>query len=502
MIQITENRFEKYAIPEEFKKIVRYDSISHMWIHCVKEYADITAIVDKKEYTYAQLDRDAAVLRGVLVDNGIKKGSHVGIQLPNSYDFVKAYIAIQTMGCVAVLLPEHLDDKTVYGCTMKYKLDALIYLAANENKMTITRSANPGVALIEVNETSDTEVAIYENSPEDYSTIVFTGGTTGKSKGALLTHKAMMSGIVNGCYGYEGIFFQKYMLILPLTHVFGLIRNMLTPLYTGCTNFICRNPKDMFKDMAVFNPTTLIMVPALAEMALNLSKQFQRPMYGNALKNIICGASAVPPYLMKEYDKLGVKLMPGYGLTESANLVSGNPENLAKPDSVGIPYPGQQFKIVDGELWIKGDNMMTCYFGEDEENENAYTDGWFMTGDLVRFDEEGFLYITGRKKDVIVLSSGENVSPEEVEAAFCKLDILTDAMVYDDYAEGREVLVLEVFPRATELSKLQLENEEEYIRNKLNEINATLPAFMRVSKFIVRTTDFERTPAMKKVRKK
>ena len=502
IINVTENRFEKYTPSENMAKLVMYDSVSHMWAHSVSEYAGLTAIDDDREYTYAELDKDAAALRGVLVDKGIARGDNVGIYIPNSYSFVKAYIAVQTMGCVAVLLPAHLDDKSVYGCSLKYNLKAVIYGDAFEEKVTFTSENNPSVKLIKASAVSETVTEICYSAPSDDSTVIFTGGTTGKNKGALLSHKAVMRGVLNGCYGYKDVFCQKYLLVLPLTHVFGLIRNLMTPLYCGCTIHICRNPKDIFREMTAFNPNILVLVPALAEMILNISKQFGKPMYGNALKYIICGASAVPPYLLAEYAKIGVTMFPGYGLTESANLVSGNPETVTKPDSVGIPYPGQQLQIVDGELWLKGDNMMTRYYGEDEENEKAYNDGWFMTGDLVRIDEDGFLYITGRKKDVIVLSTGENISPEEVENAFCKLDILTDAMVYQDNINGREILTLEVFPRAGELSSVKPEDREEYIRKQLGEINQTLPMFMRVSKFVIRDTDFERTPAMKKVRKK
>ena len=151
----------------------------------------------------------------------------------------------------------------------------------------------------------------------------------------------------------------------------------MTSLYTGSTLFICKNNKDMFRDTAVFKPTIMVMVPALAEMALTLSKQFGKNMLGDDMKTIIAGAAAVPPYLVQEYDKLGIKLLPGYGLTESANLVSGNPESLKFPDSVGYPFPNQELKIVDGELWLKGKNMMDGYIGEDEAD--VYEDGWFKT---------------------------------------------------------------------------------------------------------------------------
>ena len=288
------------------------------------------------------------------------------------------------------------------------------------------------------------------------------------------------------------------MLVLPLSHVFGLIRNLMTALYTGSTLFICRNNKDMFRDIAMFRPTVLVLVPALAEMALNLSKKFGKNMLGDSLKYIICGAAAVPPYLIHEYKNVfDIMLLPGYGLTESANLVSGNPENIKKPESVGLLFPNQDVKVVDGELRIKGRNMMIGYIGEEEEG--VYDEeGYFRTGDLVRFDQDGFLYITGRIKEIIVLPTGENISPAELEVRFLELDLIQDAQVYEDVADdGSHFLALEVVPRAPEVAKLGDVNPAAVITAELEKINNTLPTEKRVSRIIVRDSDFERTPSMK-----
>jgi long-chain acyl-CoA synthetase len=259
--------------------------------------------------------------------------------------------------------------------------------------------------------------------------------------------------------------------------------------------YICRNNKDMFRDIAIFKPTILVLVPALAEMALNLSRQFGRNMLGEDMKTIICGAAPVAPYLVNEYDKLGIALLPGYGLTESANLVSGNPEALRKPESVGLIYGGMDYKVVDGELWLKGVNMMDGYATE-EDNATAYEDGYFKTGDLVRIDDEGFLYITGRIKEIIVLSTGENVSPAELETKFGMIDTVQDCLVY----ESDGVLAVEILPRMAVVKALAIEDVEGHFKAKINEINETLPAFMRVNKVIIRTTDFVRSPSMKIVR--
>lgn len=495
IINVTENHFLKYCSQEVMGRIVDYPSVAHMWQECVKMYGELIAVEDGAKYTYNQMDEDISLFRGILASKGVNKGDNIGIIAPNSYDFIKAYLAIQTLGCVAVIIPAHLTAEELLGCTRKFKLKVLVYDAELSDKIKDIEE----IDLVCSNEKGTEKADVVFPDTEDSSTVIFTGGTSGKNKGAVLSNRAVMAGVKNGCYGFDTVFNQRYLLVLPLTHVFGLIRNMLNPLYTGSHVYICRNPKDMFRAMAEFNPTMLVLVPALAEMALTLTKQFKRVMWGNSLKYIICGASAVPAHLIFEYKEYGVNLFQGYGLTESANLVSGNPENIDKPASVGLLYPGQQIKLVDGELWLKGINMMTEYYDEPQENEDAYTDGWFRTGDLVRFDEDGFMYITGRKKNVIVLSTGENISPEDVENAFCKFDIIQDAMIYDEVVEGMQILTLEVYPRPMEKAKIP--DADEYIMSELKKINASLPTFKRVSKIIIREEDFERTPAMKKVRK-
>lgn len=491
--------FRKYTSAEVWEKLRLYASVTEMWENSVKEYADAVAIVDDgKEYTFAQLDADVAAFRTVL---NLEKGMRVGILAANSYEFVKTYLAITTAGGVAVVLPAQLDAGTVFGCCMKFRLAKLVYQPQLQEKTVVAAAQAKHVELIDMTATAETKTAAVACAAEDPCVIMFTGGTTGRSKGALLSNGAVMQGTLNGCYGYPEVFGHRYLLVLPLSHVFGLIRNLMTSLYTGSALFICRNNKDMFRDIAMFKPTILVLVPALAEMALTLSKKFGRNMLGEDLKYIICGAAAVPPYLLSEYRKLGVTLFPGYGLTESANLVSGNPETIEKPDSVGLMYPNQQYRIVDGELWLKGNNMMMGYVGEDEIS--AYEDGWFKTGDLVRVDEDGFLYITGRIKEIIVLSNGENVSPAAVELNFNALPFVQDSQVFEDVNEkGVHFLALEIVPRMTEIAAMGLEDPQTYMMQELERVNKTLLPYERVSRIVIRDTDFQRTPSMKIVRYK
>ncbi len=493
---MTNKQFYKYTDAESFSKIVDFPTVPDMWKNSVANYPNDVAIVDGEDYTFSRLDSEVGSFRSVFRENGVTPGSLIAIFCPNSVGFVKSFIAASTYALPAVLMPAHLDANTVLGITSKFGLKAIVYDESFEEKVALVREQLTEVALIKSSASSDVQTPAVPVSPETPCAFLFTGGTTGKSKAARLSQRAVMAGTKNGCYGIADVFRQRYLLVLPLTHVFGLIRNLMTSLYTGSALYICRNNKEMFRDIAVFKPTVLVLVPALAEMALNLSNQFGRNMLGDDLKAIICGAAPVPPYLIKEYHKRGIKLLPGYGLTESANLVSGNPEPLEKPESVGYFYDGMEYKIVDGELWLKGVNMMDGYASE-EENAIAYEDGYFKTGDLVRIDEDGFLYITGRIKEIIVLSTGENVSPAELEVKFYSLDVIQDCLVYDTREGGKEMLVLEVLPRMSTVKALGISDIEAHLKAEVAKINETLPPFERINKIVVRDTDFIRTPAMK-----
>ena len=492
-------KFRPFCDKQTFDQIVDYNTVQELFRHSTEANAEKTAISDETETTYSKLAEDAARLRGALDAAGVGKGDLVGILLPNSYDAVKSFFAVATKGAVAVLFPVQLPPQAIFGCTMKYGLKAIITAGDLTQKTEMAKSAKPNLAVIDPNREAE-PCAMTEVSPSDPCAMLFTSGTTGQSKGVLLSHRAITTGAKNGCYGYPDVFLQRYVLILPLTHIFGLVRNLMTSIYTGSAMRICRNTKDMFKDIAIFRPSILVLVPALVEMTLNLSRQFGKNMFGPDVKTIICGAAMVPPYLVREYEKLGIKLLPGYGLTESANLVSGNPESSEHPESVGYLYPGLQAKVVEGELWIKGPNVMDCYLNDPKETEAAFVDGWFRTGDLVRFDEDQRLYITGRLKELIVLATGENISPQEIENTFDMIDDIQDCLVTHRTENGMDILTLEVLPRMSNLKAKGVTDIEAYLKDEINEVNAQLPSHCRINNIVIRDKDFARSPSMKVLR--
>ena len=302
-MSIMNEKFRKYTDEETFSKIVSFPSITAMWEDRAATYADRVAIVDGEEYTYARLNDDVAAFRSVLAANGATPGSLIGILCPNSYGFVKAYLAATTFGVPAVLMPTHLDEMTVFGIASKFGMKALVYDQSLEAKVAVLREKNPAVALIPSSATADTATPSVPVPAETPAAILFTGGTTGKSKGAKLSHKAVLAGTMNGCYGIREIFCQRYLLVLPLTHVFGLIRNLMTSLYTGSALFICRNNKDMFRDTAVFKPTIMVLVPALAGEEPELTALYAAPEDSRWLLWPVAGSRTVSlsfPYGLRD----------------------------------------------------------------------------------------------------------------------------------------------------------------------------------------------------------
>ncbi len=478
--------FEKYTTSECFKSIVNYGTVVNLWKYSVSTYGSKIAIVDGQNYSYNDVESLVASYRTVLLNEGLVKGDRIGICLQNGIDFAKVVLATSTLGICSLLIPPQLPDAALAECCLKYQLKALV----------TNRELNKDNCLV-ISEKSSCHIKTKADdsvSEKSQCVIMFTGGTTGKSKGAILSHEAVVLGTRNGCYGLRDFLEERYFLILPMTHVFGFIRNFMTALMTGSSVWICHNTKDMFKEMIIFKPTVLVLVPALVEMALNLSMQFNKNMFGDSVKYIICGAATVSPYLVKECEKFGISLFPGYGLTESANLVSGNPDSKHFPGSVGYVYPDIDYKVVNGELWLKGPSITEGYFSEPEENSIAFEDGWFKTGDLVTFDNENRLYITGRKKEVIVLPTGENISPAQLEGVFNELDCIQDSLVYEK--EGK--LILEVVPRKTSIPADR--DLGTYVRDNFAKVNNTLPSEQRISEIVIRTTDFVRSPSMKILR--
>lgn len=486
------NYFYEMLKPEDRERLPYLPTIVDLMKKCVNDYADLPAISDKTTtYTYKELYSRVARRRAFLYAHGIEKGAKVAVIARNDLDAMELYLAVTTAGYTLIMLPNALGADALKGISVKFELAAMF--VADEFK-PLTEGLPCKV--FAASSIGDTEADFGDVKKDTVAAIYFTGGTTGAPKGAVLNHGALMRGSYNGVFRTTQVWNNRYIAMLPLSHIFGSVMGFLSCLYTGSLIYTCTDMKAAVGDIPVVKPTCLILVPGLVEIILNIARVKGKAFLGD-LNAIMCGAAPVPPRLMAMAREYGINMLAGYGLTEGANLTCGNCNTDIKPDSMGHIYPEQEYKVVDGELWIKGDNVMNEYYKDPEKTAEVFEDGWFKTGDLVHIDEEGWVYITGRIKNLIILPNGENVSPEEIEELFYKHSEVKDCMVREMDMNGNTVVGIEILPFMPEFADCTPEQIEEKLKKVVDEVNATLPPFKRVLKLLVRTEDFKRTGSLK-----
>ena len=493
------NYFYNMLPKEEFERIPYLPTMGEFVDWFTKEYADSPAISDQvNTISYKELGERVARRRAFLNGLGLPKGSHIAIFDKNSQDAIEMFLAVTSAGYVAMNFPAGLPEPAVIGSCAKFDVAAIM---VRDEFMPLTAKLQ-GVKVCPVSSIADTQAPSAEIDPDTPAAIFFTGGTTGTPKGAVLNHRALMRGNYNAIFKPGKVIgVHRYIALLPLSHVFGLIAGTMGCFYTGNLIYTCEDMKATIGKLPMLKPTILVIVPGICDILSGLVKMYGPQFLGGELRMIISGAANVPPRLVDIFTKLGVEFCFGYGLTETANLTSANADAIERPTSIGRIYPGQETKVVDGELWVKGDNVFSGYYKDPEKTAEALTpDGWLRTGDLVHFDEDGFLYITGRIKNLIILSNGENVSPESLEEPFYADPCVRDAMVKEDTLNGAPVIAVEILPFMPAFDGKPWEEVTAYMDNLVKKVNDTLPSTHRIMKVTVRTEDFKRTGSMKVAR--
>lgn len=393
----------------------------------------------------------------------------------------------------------------------------------------------------------------YDSVPVDMEkvcAILFTSGTTGSSKGVMLCQKNIIHA-VNASYRTTGFEENDTIVsVLPIHHTYEMTCSILTALFIGATVCINDSLKYIVRNFQLFKPTGLVLVPlfvttvykriwetarkskkdkilrgsivvsdALRKVKVDTRKilfKSVRDVFGGRLKRIICGGAPMPPDLVAEFESFGIKLCQGYGITECAPLLSVCPEDDNRPGSVGPPIPGLQVKIdVEeiedgkeiGEIMVKGPNVMKGYFEDKDATSEVMNGAWFRTGDYGYLDEDGYIFITGRKKNVIVLNNGKNVFPEEIEEYLYKFDLVSECVVIGRKNEDDNVVVTALiypdFAKAEELGYGSDLNEiGGVIKEKIAELNRSLPSFKQIRGLEMRRTEFEKNTSKKIIRYK
>ena len=230
---------------------------------------------------------------------------------------------------------------------------------------------------------------------------------------------------------------------------------------------------------------------------------------GGNIDLFIAGGAAINPDVIRDYEALGIPMIQGYGMTENAPIIAVNKDYYSKADSVGMPLPGTEVKIIDqdeegvGEIIVKGPSVMVGYYDDPEATAEVLKDGWLYTGDYGRFDDEGFLYLCGRKKFVIVTKNGKNIFPEEIEALLVEEPFIEEVLVYGtvDKSDGDVIVRAEVFPNydalKEQLGEITEDGVKDAIKNCIENVNDKMPTYKRVKRFKLRDEEFEKTSTRK-----
>ena len=374
--------------------------------------------------------RAAAALRSA----GVGAGDVVALMLPNRAEFVVALFAAWRLGAAVTPI-----SPTLVGAEMAYQV-----ADADASVLVVDRAVEAEVPVLSLDDLaagSPEPIAAADVAHDALALLIYTSGTTGRPKGVMLDHTNVNAMCAMVIEGFELTSTDHSLLILPLFHVNAIVVSTLSPLIAGGRATIAGrfNPATFFERLETTRATYFSAVPTIYTMLAGLPAEVQPDT--SAVRFAVCGAAPASVELLERFERrYGIGLIEGYGLSEGSCASTANPLNgIRKPGTVGIPLPGQEIRIVDaagntvadgelGEVTIKGPNVMRGYLNRPEETAKTVVDGWLHTGDVGRFDEDGYLVLVDRAKDMII-RGGENIYPKEIETIVYQLPAIAEAAV-------------------------------------------------------------------------
>lgn len=498
-----------------FKRLLDYSTENNYDVNFM-EYK-VNGEVESK--TYAELKRDSDAFSRFIVEKGLK-GAHIAIVGSPTYEWVTAFLGTVDTGSVAVPLAPAETDEMSTKLSAFADCTAFVFDNAHKSLYHLMKD-NIGdmKTFISIDNSSENDDVIniadifsqyegeYTDIPndDDVCAIMFTSGTTGFPKGVMLTHRNF---IFTGASVHNAYPTQRMLGCLPFHHAFGLTGNITKILVNGRT--ICMNDKlaNIYSDFQLYKPNGMLAVPQMikylfagafkyAEKKKNEMSENEaiKEFFGGELIDIVSGAAPLEAEINDRFNATGINVFNGYGMTECAPIVANNVEGHYCPGSVGRTIPCMQIKISDiGEILLKGPNVMKGYYKNPEATKEAFTeDGWLKTGDLGRLNENGFLFITGRCKNLILLDNGENVSAEFIEE---KLSV--EPLVKECICFGKNgAIYAEIYPDKDFAASKGITDIDEGIADILSKANHKLASYQNIQGYILRDIPLERTTSGK-----
>ena len=564
----------KYVIYKQSRPIA---NLKHMMVTTTDLYHNNTAFMMKfpgtKEYesiSFTRVLEEMNALGTALIAKGLK-GKRIAVCGENCYYWCLSYLAAVCGVGVVVPLDKELPDSDLKGlataaevaCVFTTKKHQAMFeemLKNHEGSMeyvvgmytkpeeagdvlSLEALIEEGKKLIAAGETSYINAQIDE---EAMGILLYTSGTTGLSKGVMLSHKNICADLMSAPNLLEVLPTDRFFNVLPLHHTYACTCDFLVPMYKGACMAFCEGLKYIQKNLKEVKPTLFLGVPAIFEalyktinknikkqgkdktvakvlkinkytkkIGLDLVPKFMGQIldvFGGQLRTIIAGGAAMDPIITDFFCDLGFRAVQGYGLTECSPIAALNPDKreLANPAAAGRVLPMFDAKIVDagedgnGEICIKGDHVMLGYYQMPEQTAEVLVDGWYHTGDLGYMDENRFIFITGRKKNVIITSNGKNVYPEELEYKLSLSKFVSESMVWaDEDEQGHDVrIVATIIPEKEEVEAVlgadaPADKVLALLQGEVDKLNENEPLFKQIKKVVLRTEPFVKNTSAK-----
>lgn len=528
-------------------------------------FRDRVALQSKKQgayrpVTYHQLRERVVQLGTAYFELGLQKGDRMAVLSENRTEWALAYLAAVTMGLVVVPIDKDLTPREIrhilnfaqpkllvgsrdYVIRLndyRDELPSLQQLISMEEEaegadLAFPEALQKGYQALSRGNRSFQDARI---SGEDLAAIIFTSGTTGSSKGVMLTHGNIASNVMAISH-YVSIKDGVVLSVLPLHHTYECTAGFLVALYQGCTICYAESLRRIPDNLQETGATVMLGVPLLFEsfyrriesaikekgerkfrlakgiasvserlFKVNLRRRLFKRVHqklGGRLQLFISGGAAMNPQVAKGFRELGIDFIQGYGMTEASPIISVNHVNCFKDDAVGLPLPGLEVKIVEEEILVRGPSVMKGYYLNEAATSETLKDGWLHTGDLGYFNQDGFLYVSGRRKSVIVTPNGKNVYPEEIEALLNESLYILESLVWDgpeedpSRAEVQAIIVprTEAFDQEFGPSHYDEAKVYEVLAEEVKERCKKLAGYKRVRKFVLRPKEFEKTTTRK-----
>lgn len=495
------------------------------------------------------------------------KDKKIAVISENRYEWELAYLAVSAGTGIVVPLDKALPENELESLILRSQVEAIFYSKKYDKIMnTLREKKNTNLKYFISMDLKENANGIYSQKvlvdkgkklladgnkgfinakidADKMGIMLFTSGTTAMSKAVMLSHKNIVTNIMDIDATFNLTDKDRFLSFLPLHHVFECTVGFLYPVSIGACLFFCEGVKHMADNIKDYNITAMISVPAvfdiiyrkviktiekkgklptlekgkkissvLLKMKIDLRRQLFKEIHqtlGQNLKLVVTGGAALSPETEQGFFDLGFDVVQGYGLTETSPVIAAETPKNRKVGSIGKKFPSVEVKIDTpdeegvGELMVKGPSIMLGYYENQEATKSALeSDGWFHTGDLAKIDEDGYIYIAGRKKSVIVLNNGKNVFPEEIETLLNKVEGIKESFVYEkkDNDGDIKVCVKIVYDKETIKELYNIENEDsirEFLWEKVKEINKLMPKYKYVREMIITEEELVKTTTLK-----